>query len=46
MDRVLIDDALLLNWYKDMMAKVKVKDKNDENEDDKDEDNKKKDIFT
>ena len=44
-DRVPMNDALLLDWYKDMMAKVEVEDENDEDEDDEDEDDKKEDIF-
>ena len=40
-----MDDALLLDWYKDMMAKVEVEDEDDEDEDDEDKDDKKEDIF-
>ena len=45
MDRVLIDDTLLLDRYKDIIAKVEVEDENDEDENDEDENDKKKDIF-
>ena len=44
-DRVPMDNTLLLDWYKDMIAKVKVEDEDNKDENNENEDDKKKDIF-
>ena len=40
-----MDNVLLLNWYKDIIAKVEVENKNNKDKNNENKDDKKEDIF-